>query len=167
MEKRVFVSLILMIFGSIFMTAFGMNDDDGKNVYTWQFIIATPFLTSGYCIATINIPALYVQLMGANKGGLGLRMSWFFSLASFGLLAGPIYGFLVWKQFGSVNFISHTSSLILLVALLVGFIMINTSRKSGEPTVRTSQDFEHEQYNGLKKDDNENDLRQGLLTDRL
>merc|ERR1711994_364721 len=117
--------------------------------------------------ATINILALYVQLMGANKGGLGLRMSWFFSLASFGLLAGPIYGFLVWKQFGSVNFISHTSSLILLVALLVGFVMINTSRRTG-PTVKTSQDFEHDKFNGhKKKHHDENELTQGLLTDRL
>jgi len=168
MEKRVFVSLILMIFGSVFLTSFGVDDDDSKNVYTWQFIVATPFLTSGYCLSTVNIPALYVQLMGANTGGLGLRMSWFFSLASFGLLAGPIYGFLVWKHFGSVNFISHTSSLILLVALLVGFVMINTNRNGNGPRVKTSQDFEHEKYNGHKtKHHDENELTQGLLTDRL
>jgi len=165
MEKRVFVALILMTFGSVFLTAFGVNDDNGKNIYSWQFIVATPFLSAGYCICTINIPALYVQLMGADKGGLGLRMSWFFSLSSFGLMAGPIYGFLVWKQFGSVNFISHTSSLILLVALLVGFVMISTSQSSQDPTVRTSQEFQMEQYKGSTK--NEDELKQGLLMDRL
>merc|ERR1712083_944750 len=126
-----------MGFGSIFLTSFGVNDSDGKNIYTWQIVVATPFLTSGFCISTITIPALYVQLVGAEVAGLGLRMSWFFSLASFGILAGPVYGFIMWKQFGSVNFISHTSALILLVALMVGFVMIKVRNDRFPVNVRS------------------------------
>ena len=97
---------------------------------------------------------------------LGLRMSWFFSLASCGLFAGPIYGFLVWKHFGSVNFISHSSSLILLTALLVGFVMIRTGNVGHPKQVKSSQDFDVEQEMSSRGKKG-NDLKQGLLTDRL
>ena len=160
------ISLILMIMGSIFLTSFGVNGSDGKNIYTWQIVVATPFLTSGFCISTITIPALYVTLVGAGVAGLGLRMSWFFSLASFGVLAGPVYGFIVFKEFDSINFISHTSALALCVALLIGFVMIKTSPK--EPKrVTSSQDFDDVDMKALSGKKNQNNLNQGLLSDRL
>ena len=157
-----------MIFGSVFLTNFGINDDNSKNIDTWQIVVATPFLTSGFCISTITIPALYVTLIGAGVGGLGLRMSWFFSLASFGVLAGPVYGFLVWQEFGSVNFISHSSALVLLFALLIGFVMIKLSSSDTKVKVTSSQDFtEIDVSSKGKNGKNHNDLSQRLLTDRL
>eukprot|EP00484_Ammonia_sp_Unknown_P020486 CAMPEP_0197043822 /NCGR_PEP_ID=MMETSP1384-20130603/20008_1 /TAXON_ID=29189 /ORGANISM="Ammonia sp." /LENGTH=665 /DNA_ID=CAMNT_0042475187 /DNA_START=13 /DNA_END=2010 /DNA_ORIENTATION=+ len=166
-EKRVIVSLILMVIGSILMTSFGLNDGSGKNIYTWQIVVATPFLASGFCISTICIPALYVSLVGAGIAGLGVRMSWFFSLASFGVLAGPIYGYWVWRQFGSVNFISHTSALVLLVALLVGFVMIKQKDARVQKLVTSSQDFDIDTKEFKNDNKKSNNLNQGLLTDRL
>eukprot|EP00485_Elphidium_margaritaceum_P006974 CAMPEP_0202705476 /NCGR_PEP_ID=MMETSP1385-20130828/18013_1 /ASSEMBLY_ACC=CAM_ASM_000861 /TAXON_ID=933848 /ORGANISM="Elphidium margaritaceum" /LENGTH=627 /DNA_ID=CAMNT_0049363707 /DNA_START=27 /DNA_END=1910 /DNA_ORIENTATION=- len=167
MEKRVIISLILMVIGSLILTSFGLNDADAKNIYKWQILVAAPFLTSGFCISTITIPALYVTLVGAEVSGLGIRMSWFFSLASFGVLAGPIYGYLMWKRLESINFICHANALLLLCAILIGFVFIKI-RPNGsmEPTpqARSSQEFNVE---AIHAKDSTNNLRKSLLTERL
>ena len=110
--KRVIASLLLMVIGAMFLTDLGLNSESGKEDEdippTWQVVLATPFLTLGFCIATLQLPAMYCKLVGASMGDLGIRMSWFFALASIGMLAGPVYGFIVIDTFGTINFVAHT-----------------------------------------------------------
>ncbi|ETO32498.1 hypothetical protein RFI_04614 [Reticulomyxa filosa] len=103
-EKRIIGSLLLMTVGCLWLTPFTNSID----ISPWQVIIASPFLTSGFCVATIQISSMYCKLVGHTVGDLGVRMSWFFAFASFGFLSGPVYGYLLIRHFGTVNFVSHT-----------------------------------------------------------
>ncbi len=63
-ERRVVTAFLLMVVGCLFLTPFGANDD--LDVPKWQVIVACPFLTTGFAICTIQLPAMYCKLVGAK-----------------------------------------------------------------------------------------------------
>ncbi len=65
-------------------------------------------------------------------GDLGLRMTWFFALAAFGRLFGPVYGYLMIRQFDTVNFLSHTSALLIIIAAFAAFLSVPNGRGSSK-----------------------------------
>ena len=121
-----------MVIGAIFLTDLGLNSDSKNNddedtPPVWQVVMATPFLTLGFVIATLQLPAMYCKLVGASMGDLGIRMSWFFALASIGMLAGPVYGFIVIDTIGTINFVAHTyvsNCLLLCFHVTIAFLLI-------------------------------------------
>jgi len=159
-EKKVIISFLLMITGCLIISSLGINDD-AKNTQTWQIVIATPFLTSGFCIATQILPSLFVSLIGAKIVGLGIRTSWFFALAQFGVLFGPLYGYIIIKTYKSVNFVAHTSAFMLIIGCFIAVLAFKTTSKIYDydrpKRVTSSQDFNDEM----------DPLKKGLLTDRL
>lgn len=164
-EKRVLIALLLMVIGSLFLTSFGFHSNvNAKNIAVWQIIVATPFLTSGFCISTVQLAVLYVKLVGHSVDELGLRMSWFFALASFGLLSGPVVGFILIDTFGSVDIVAHVSALLLIFAIVLGVVSIK---------MHDEQKHVHSSLDGMQSIDivektkYQNSIRASLLNDRL
>ena len=61
------------------MALFHQGND---RIQVWQIGIASALLVVGFCMASLSIPLIYSDMIGARLESVGLRSGWFFGLSS-------------------------------------------------------------------------------------
>eukprot|EP01006_Ploeotia_vitrea_P045736 TRINITY_DN66966_c2_g1_i1.p1 TRINITY_DN66966_c2_g1~~TRINITY_DN66966_c2_g1_i1.p1 ORF type:complete len:616 (+),score=247.39 TRINITY_DN66966_c2_g1_i1:52-1848(+) len=113
--KLVSVSLVLVALGSILCFPFG------STTAVWQIFVAGALINTGFCFASVLIPAMFGQMAGVQVENLGLRMSWFFATVSLARCFGPLLGA------GMIEHDSHTLSLVALLQTATVLIVLLVS----------------------------------------
>ena len=69
------------------MALFHQGND---RIQVWQIGIASALLVVGFCMASLSIPLIYSDMIGARLESVGLRSGWFFGLSSLAVRARAV-----------------------------------------------------------------------------
>eukprot|EP00455_Lapot_gusevi_P013874 TRINITY_DN16853_c0_g2_i1.p1 TRINITY_DN16853_c0_g2~~TRINITY_DN16853_c0_g2_i1.p1 ORF type:complete len:623 (+),score=152.81 TRINITY_DN16853_c0_g2_i1:64-1932(+) len=120
--RLLITALLTMCIGSVTLTQFDQN----KSMPTWQICVASGFLASGFCIGSLQVPLMYSKLIGAKMEDLGVKMTWFFAVIALARFVGPFWGAVAYEIYG-INLIAHSSAILLILAVFVGFCSLPLS----------------------------------------
>jgi len=104
----------------------------------FQLYLASGFLSVGFAVATVQVPAMYARLAALELSSWSMGgFSSFFAIASLAKVAGPIWGTLAYDAIG-MNLIAFTICAVVLACLLLVMGQLSTGRSDYMSSVAPS-----------------------------
>eukprot|EP01006_Ploeotia_vitrea_P055440 TRINITY_DN67994_c3_g4_i3.p3 TRINITY_DN67994_c3_g4~~TRINITY_DN67994_c3_g4_i3.p3 ORF type:complete len:301 (-),score=152.55 TRINITY_DN67994_c3_g4_i3:47-949(-) len=123
--KTLLMSIVIMAFGCIALSSFA--GASATSLPTWQVLLASGLLVVGFGIGTVQLPSMYSTMIseGLHENVSG-KMTMFFASLALARTIGPLWGAIAYHYSG-LTLVAHTSAVILMVGLMLGFLFLTRS----------------------------------------